>query len=229
MRFYIICYSLVYFLFACKKEKSDPIVPEPVAEEPDFVLIAADLNYPIGTTWAYSLNTQTMTFNQPTQTYDYQYGGGNYTVKVIRDSNMTGNITGKIFQYTIGGLNFKELQYVDASTNFFNQIVLTSVNGNTISPNGFSIKLPLTVTGKWKNVYYPMESVLDSFNAAGFENLTLNPGYLKCIKFKANNCDNIYWYNKFKGFTKGISTKYTAPNPTLVIAETTTITLTGFN
>ncbi len=231
LRLFTIVFSFA-LLSSCKKEKLDPMqVPAPLVEEPDFILEAADLNYAIGTTWAYSVSTQTQTFYQTSQTSYYGHGGGTYTVKVIRDSNMTTGINGKVFQYFINGTNygFKELQYVNPSTNLFSQITLSSVNGDTIAPNGFCIQLPLTTTSKWKNFYYPNESRIDSFNANGFENLTLQQGYLKCIKFTGNNIANGYWYNKKIGLVKGESVAYSSPNFQTFVVETSTITLTKFN
>lgn len=233
----LVC-GICSILFSCKKENNEPTLPSAPTEQSDFTLQASDVNYTIGTTWVYSVFTQntTTTLNNSIPPV-IQSSNSTYTVKVVYDSLMANNITGKVLQTFIDGFNgngtLKELQYIDPVTNIWHQILFGSVNNNSITPEGFGIQLPLTFNSNWTNPYYlNPSSTIDSCYATGFENLSIAPGYLKCIRWKNKDLENprnIYWYNKMMGRVKIETKKTDFPNLNTLVVVSNTTTLTKFN
>ena len=225
---------------ACKKDKKTPETPPPTPE-PDFTLQQSDVNYPVGTTWVYSISSQTLSQDVINNTPPYveMISNSTYTLKVMYDSLMASGTTGKVLQnfFTNNtGITFKELQYVNTTNNLWTQILFGNVGTNSVTPSAFTIKLPLSTSTNWKNPYFPTQSNIDTcYTLGGFENLQLSAGYLKCINFKAQGYDgnysynNNYWYNKSRGLAQAIGKKYYYPSNNTLKTYASTLTLTKFN
>ena len=231
---------IIVFVLICVGCKKDPTSPDgqnsaPLVEEPDYVITASDFNFPVGKTWVYYINSSTTmaNFNNPNDTntnYTNTFKD-TYTVTVISDST-DGALKYKYYSYRLSNGQSGNIQttYTDTLNQNYHWIVDGTIGATNFGPNALSIKLPLTDTSRWNNLYYPSLSDINECQSLGFENLS-SPYYLKCIKWErkyypGNEYTNTYWFHKKHGFIKHIGTSYsTASGGNIITINSATTSL----
>ncbi len=246
--FYIIS-SLILLFISCKKE--DKTTPDstntnnPASNNPnstaDFTVTASDINYPVGSTWAFDVITHNYQYDNifsgsPSVTYNYTTSA-TYTVSVIRDTIISPSITGKILLTAAVGIDnvnnyIREVWYYEPSDLKWHDIVYERYNAGPETVGCLGINLPLTSTSSWQNTHASHPSTgIDSCFAKGFDNVSCGLGTIKCIKFEnklLGTQQNIYWYNNTYGRVRTESANYETVGSTIT-AKASTVTLSAFH
>ena len=178
---------IVITIFSCKKDPVSPISQNsaPLVEDPDFVMTAADFNFPVGKTWVYSINSSTIVanFNNPNDpnTNYAQDATDSFTVTVVSDS-INGPIIYKNYKFYLsnGQSGIVQTTYTDTLNQNYHWIVDGVIGADVFGPAALNIKLPLTDTSHWNNLYYPSLSDINECQSLGFENLFI-PYYFHFI------------------------------------------------
>lgn len=244
----LILLTLIIFFTGCKKENQSPIldIDEQTQNQnsaADFTITASDIDFTVGSTWAYSLATidfqyVNMSSANPNLSYSYTTNTS-YTISVIRDTIISPNITGKILLTAAAGIDdvnnyIREVWYYEPLDLKWHDILYERYNGGTEIVSCLGINLPLTPTSSWQNTHtsHPSSGV-DSCYALGFDNASCGLGNIKCIKFQSktvNDNQNTYWYNNLYGKIKTQNTSYIYDNGAQTLTgKTSTMTLTSFH
>lgn len=246
---FFILSCLVLFFAACKKEdKTQPDQTNstnPVNNNPnstaDFTLTASDINYPVGSTWAYDVLSHNYQYvnvfsSSPSLSYDYTTSA-TYTVSIIRDTMISPTITGKILLTAAAGIDninnyIREVWYYEPADMKWHDIIYERYSGGPEMVACLGINLPLTNTSSWQNTHTSHPSTgIDSCFAKGFDNVSCGLGVIKCIKFENKyfgTQQNKYWYNNIYGRVRTEGVNYETVGSTIT-AKASTVTLTSFH
>lgn len=226
------CGIIIASFLGCKKETKTP-EPQTPSEEPDFILTLQDFQKPqVGTKWSYRISSNYVKVNTINNTIIEQNQiEEEYNVEVAYDTIVLPNYPGVVLKYynSTQLLPLKELRYYDTLNTSW--CIKTISNGGAAA---ISIKLPLTPTSTWSNIFHPINSTIQGFESNGYENYYIkNLGYLKCIVYKNTGQGSAgqrkYWQHKKYGLIKAVEQTNSSPSIDVISVNNTTLTLLNAN